>query len=1025
LEWTVLAELLRTIHRLDDVQRLFMALSYHAADGRWEHGARIVARWEAFKVLAVADVESVAAARALASRIARSGERALAAALGGRALAIAAPQADRSTRALVVDLDRPSPVTLAQLEALRPPPGIGALRLALRIAETLSSEAVGERFFLAFRRSLDELAASLDARRSASDRRLVALLALTRILFLYFVQAKGWLDGRADYLRSLLDRSLGSNRNFHRSALHPLFFGTLNRPPDRRAGAAVPGRIPYLNGGLFEPHPVEHRLGLPGFTNALWRAAFDGVFERFRFCVREAHEVDAVAPDMLGRVFERLMEGEERERTGTFYTPESVVRPLVRATLTTALGSRGLPESQIRRLVAGQPVSPDVGERLRDELWRIRVLDPAVGSGAFLLGALDALVEMHTALGGHPDSSLRLKREILRRNLLGVDLNPVAVRLAELRLWLAVVSDDPTGDVFQVAPLPNLDAVVRQGDALFDPLGAVRAAGAGASGASRAGASRVSEARRAMFDATGERRAGIIRDLRREETTLARSLVSDALQAVERALGELDAIAHATDLFGGRPGLDAAQRSRHRALTAERVVLQRAARQIAHGVVPFFAFDVHAPDAIAAGGFTVVVGNPPWVRAERLTPPERQRLSRRFTWWRAGGRRGFRHLPDLAVAFVERALELAAPGGAVGLLVPSKVTSAGYAEAMRRGLVSDTTIAYLHRVPERDASAFGATTYPLALIVRKAAPESAGHVRLGFDGDERVSQSALGYDGPWVLAPDPAVRALADFLAAGVPLAECAPPRLGIKTGADRLLVGVVTGGDGDVSQVEFPCGIAPIERVVLRPAIRGRDARAWQPRPSRVVLWGYGPDGRRLTALPPLAAAHVGHHREALRRRSDHDGGPPWTLFRTAAATGRFRLIWADIARRPAAAVLEATEGARDAVPLNTCYVAFFDDEWRALAAAAVFNSRLAEVACTLTAAEARGGYRRVNASVAGRLPIPANRARALTLVDLSRRAHHGEPLSRDTLDDAVRDALDLPAATVAVLRGLAQHHG
>ena len=92
-------------------------------------------------------------------------------------------------------LDNPSGFAVEQLERLRPKQKSTALSLALSVAEVLSSEAVGERFFTQYKIQLERMAGSIDRRRSAADRRMVALLCLSRILFLYFVQAKGWLDG--------------------------------------------------------------------------------------------------------------------------------------------------------------------------------------------------------------------------------------------------------------------------------------------------------------------------------------------------------------------------------------------------------------------------------------------------------------------------------------------------------------------------------------------------------------------------------------------------------------------------------------------------------------------------------------------------------------------------------------------------------------------------------------------------------------------------------------------------------------
>jgi hypothetical protein len=209
-----------------------------------------------------------------------------------------------------------------------------------------------------------------------------------------------------------------------------------------------------------------------------------------------------------------------------------------------------------------------------------------------------------------------------------------------------------------------------------------------------------------------------------------------------------------------------------------------------------------------------------------------------------------------------------------------------------------------------------------------------------------------------------------------------------------------------------------------VRPSdLAGRAVRAWRVTPTRIVLWAYDDLGRPWPHLPPRAAAYVSRHTEALERRTDYRTGPPWTVFRTAGATSGMRVVWADLARRPGAVLLEASEHP-SAVPLNSCYVARFDDESLAFAAAAVLNSRWSESACSLLGDEARGGYRRINARVAGRLPIPADTTRIAALVDLSRRAHHGESVDRTAIDDAVAHALDLPTRTVDGLRALAARH-
>lgn len=1020
---------LRRVRSARDLGPVFGVLGYALTDEPFEGDAVVVARWRGFRVIASPGDPARDRVRQLAAALARAGERALAVGIESQALVIAAPRigAGGSTRLLVVPCREPSPLAVQQLEDLAPRARESALAHALRVVEVLSSEAAGQRFFTAFLSILERMTVSLTVQGPKADRRMAVLLQLSRVLFLYFVQAKGWLDGRTDYLRSELDDALRRGKNFHRTRLQPLFFGTLNRRVEERS-RRTRGAIPYLNGGLFEPHAVERRLGPISISNALWREAFDEVFERFRFCVRESEEVNAIAPDMLGHVFERVMDEDERHASGAFYTPEAVVRDIVSATVETALVGRSAISADLaRRALAGESVGPDEAARVSRALAELRILDPAVGSGAFLLGALEWLTQLRVRLDGsgadEPDARRRIRLQVLRNNLFGVDQSPVAVRLAELRLWLAVIADDPTTDIGRVAPLPNLDGVVRQGDSLLDAiaaLGTLVPDGVARVAVRPPTIRGIAEARAAVFEARGKARGAAMRRLRDAELAWAEQAITASISAVDRAKRELAVLAGGRDLFGRRSGLTREQRARYDVLDQHRAALAQAAQAVADGSVPFFAFEVHAPDVIAAGGFDAVVGNPPWVRAERLPAAMRRALAARFRWWRATPARGFGHLPDLSVAFFERALELTSPGGAVGLLVPSKVVTAAYGRALRSHLVRETTISYLHRVPDRDARSFGATTYPLVAIVKKRPPEPGHHVYLGFDKTACVTQRSLG--GVWVLVPDRERDALVQFHAAGVPLARLAPPSLGAKSGADRLFVGELEQVDGTVARVKLDSARVSLEASLLRPALRGRNLRPFEAAATRVLFCPHRPGGDCLTRLPPRAAAYVAARERRFASRADFRSGPVWTLFRVRAALSANRVVWPDIARRPVAVALDETPLA-NAVPLNTCYVAVAPDRDTALAITGVFNSTWAAASALATADEARGGYRRINARVSGAFPVPARGPATAALCALSAAAHDGNHPGQDDLDDAVAEALGLPSAVRAALRRLAAY--
>ncbi|MEO8200561.1 MAG: N-6 DNA methylase, partial [Gemmatimonadota bacterium] len=509
---------------------------------------------------------------------------------------------------LTFPLTSPNSIQLACLRRLAETQSGGLLARAARVAEAIAGEGIGNRFFAAFETQLDRMADAIDGRFRPDERRSLALLQLNRVLFLYFVQSKGWLDARTDFLRTEIDRCLEGRRHLHRTLLQPLFFGTLNREISRRGKASGKlGRIPFLNGGLFEPHPLERRWQ-GTLSNAVWQDAFAQLFERFHFTVVEG-SVSAVAPDMLGRVFEGVMAPAERRKSGTFYTPPDLVRSLIDESLLALIVERlGHTAVSAARLLHTRD------ESLHPLLDTLTLLDPAAGSGAFLLGALERL--SHLRHSGRAGIWLT-RRKVLLRSIYGVDVNPTAVRLSELRLWLAVIADDPTEDVTAVEPLPNLDCLVRQGDSLADPLALIARMpfGAGAMG------STLADLRRVVVASSGLGKKDAARALRHAECAAMKECLSAAEHALERRINEVTVMARTPDLFGQRQSAGACH-TRIRELRAQWIPIRQARRRLEReGEVPWFQFEAHFADIFARrGGFDLVVGNPPWVRAEHLAP---------------------------------------------------------------------------------------------------------------------------------------------------------------------------------------------------------------------------------------------------------------------------------------------------------------------------------------------------------------------------------------------------------------------
>ena len=168
---------------------------------------------------------------------------------------------------------------------------------------------------------------------------------------------------------------------------------------------------------------------------------------------------------------------------------------------------------------------------------------------------------------------------------------------------------------------------------------------------------RLAAARRTHFHLAGAVKRAAQAELSRAETALARRLLDDGCATLEAAIAELLNAGRNRDLFGRRRGLDLEQRLRLGRLRQSLRELRAARRRLRlENAAPFFSFESHFADVMAQGGFDLVTGNPPWVRAERLAPRVRETLAARYSCWRpaVAATRGFAHLPDLAVAFTER-----------------------------------------------------------------------------------------------------------------------------------------------------------------------------------------------------------------------------------------------------------------------------------------------------------------------------------------------------------------------------------
>ena len=890
----------------------------------------------------------------------------------------------------------------------------------VRWLEILGRDGVGRRFFRMLDTKVQQLADSLTPEPKSGVARELALTCTSRLLFLSFLETRGWLDYDRGFLANGFADCMGRGGGYHRRVLSPLFFGTLNTIPSRRAARARAfGRVPFLNGGLFARSHVEKAHSGLLFADEALGDLFGDLLTRFRFTAREesrSWSEAAIDPEMLGKAFEGLMDSTARRRSGAFYTPHSLVADLTHSALVHLLENSGSRSDDIEAALRGEAIEPALRVDLATRIDNLRVLDPACGSGAFLVHMLEELSRCRVRLD-NSEPLHRVRRRMLTTSIFGVDVNPMAAWLCELRLWLSMAIEDPETNPMRVSPLPNLDRNIRVGDSLQgDDFSSVFMLDT---------ARKTARLRSQYTRAAGPRKRTIARMLDTAERASAFTTVERRIAKLVSERRETLAAVRARDLFGTRPvpdpGVKASLSSLRVRIDASREELRRLR---SGGALPF-SFPSSFADVYAGGGFDVVIGNPPWIRTHNLDAESRGRLRRAFqvyahSAWRSGSEAaaagsGFASQVDSAALFLERSVMLARQSGVIALIVPAKLWRSLAGGGVREFLLANTELRELHDLTLA-SSVFDAVVYPSAIVARRSQLASARCVNMiSHRGAQPVGWATrpakISFDSsagsPWMIVPADVRSAFDALRKAGCRLSDSAigRPLLGVKTGCNEaFLVDRETANS---------CGLT-----LTRPVIRGESVTEWKIEPDdALIVWTHGDDNRPLPRLPLPEARWMARMRRELELRTDGRGQSRWWgLFRTESADAFLpRVVWADIGRSLRAAVLPA---GNTSVPLNTCYASKCQSLRDAFALAAIMNSDVASAWLSILAEPARGGYRRYMAWTIALMPMPRDWNRALDiLAPIGEMAFEGKPPSSRALRAAVLSAFGIDEAAITPL--------
>ena len=823
---------------------------------------------------------------------------------------------------------------------------------------------------------------------------------LGQLIFLYFLQRKGWLgvkreqpwgSGSRKWLHELYEAHAKANgHRFFDDYLEPLFYDALARDRSEDGGwhEGLGCRIPFLNGGLFDPLGSGGGYDWRGVDVPLADSSIGAVletFDRYNFTVREDEPLEkevAVDPEMLGKVFENLLESERRSDLGTYYTPRDIVHYMCREALVQYLDravnvrreicnpdkkpqalesdvrarfsrQERIPRKDLERFIradelltvktsktalrqAAQERDTELVRSLPDsvkehaalldaKLAEVRVCDPAIGSGAFPVAMMHEIVRARQALGSAltdqdgERTSYALKRHAIQHSLYGVDIDASAIDIAKLRLWLSLVVDED--DLAHVRPLPNLDYRIIHGNSL--------------------------DAMRVSYKS---------------------SLLQGQL---------LHTLQQAQDSYFDTTDKNCKQRLRKD--------IEACRKKLGCSALFEWTIDFHQVFHGSVGeenkGFDIVIANPPYVRQEKITT-SKERLKAAFGDF-------FDGTADIYTYFYALALkQLLTPLGCCCYIAPNKFFRAAYGKNLRSLLTS-----HLARVRSLidfgDTQLFdGATTYPAIVLAQRAMtppqssiwcceirdtallPQLWHHVQ---QRGHAVQVSQLAPDG-WQL-DDPTVAALLRKLQQNsTPLGVLPGVQMyyGIKTGCNEAFV-----IDGATRQRLLDED--PNSADVIFPWLRGRDLKRWQTEPSgkfviNIQNGGNHPwpwTGKEESEAEKLFAArypaihrHLQPFREKLEKRSDQ-GEFYWEL-RACAYNDAFlkpKIMWPDMAQK-----MRVTFDTSTTFCGNTAYFFPTDD----LFFLALFNSNVIAFWASKTLAIFQGDTFRFFSQNVSQFPIP-----------------------------------------------------
>ncbi|HNZ60943.1 MAG TPA: Eco57I restriction-modification methylase domain-containing protein [Methanofastidiosum sp.] len=502
------------------------------------------------------------------------------------------------------------------------------------------------------------------------------LQLLNRIMFIYFISKKGWLREKKFILYLWKEYKKSNETNtFYFKWLKQIFFKAFNNRSEEISGISESVRqlllevAPYLNGGLFTESDLDKHDSLKELIllDSLFLELIQGFFEKYNFTIKEDIPLDqevAVDPQMIGYVYESLAnvadEIYDRNDLGIFYTPSVEVEFMCKRSLVEYIWNNMpdiLTKENIYHLLFDLPDlnenlieyfdSNNIWPKLEEVLDNLSVVDPACGSGAFLVGMLNILSDIYSYIhiqSGRNIPDFERKYRIVQRNLYGVDVMPWALHAAELRLWLQlIVESDFCVEELKKGPLlPNLDMNLRRGDSLVQEIGGLtlnlRQNVLNPELKKKLEQLKLEKQKYFESSRTGKFRKS--EEIRKEEISIFHEIINQRISLTENKLKEnsdklLKSKKTEQTFLGERPKskvqLEIEEEKKEKSiekqillLKEELIKLNQLNKNILNPEEKPFVWDIDFAEIFGdKGGFDIVIGNPPYVRQEMISPPNK------------------------------------------------------------------------------------------------------------------------------------------------------------------------------------------------------------------------------------------------------------------------------------------------------------------------------------------------------------------------------------------------------------------